>query len=405
MMARDLFRRIRAALRDERGVINIPALAQIGAQPTGNLNGSFIDGLLATIRGSLTGLVMTQAEINAAIAAAIAANPGALPLAYLSGYGTNNNAGDAVNDIDIAIGACRDITNAQNIVLASALTKRLDAAWAVGTNQGGLDIGTIADGSYHLYAIKRSDTGVVDALESRNPDVAATITVTIASPAVVTWTNHGLQAGSTVVFTTTGALPTGLSSGTRVFVIATGLTVNSFQVAATEGGAAINTSGSQSGVHTGTSSPVLPTNYDFRRRIYSFKRSGATILAYVQDGNWNQYAVSILDVSDATNPGTAAVTRTLSVPIGINTIARMVVMNIDTASTNNGVVMSDLATTDETSNERAVAATSAVGALGQAMIDIRTSVGAQIRSRLRSSTATLTFSIRLIGWWDHRGFK
>ena len=77
-----------------------------------------------------------------------------------------------------------------------------------------------------------------------------TVTVTIASPGVATLTTHGLILGDTVKFTTTGALPTGIVSGTAYFVITAGLTANDFQFAATSGGAAINTSGSQSGTHT-----------------------------------------------------------------------------------------------------------------------------------------------------------
>lgn len=89
-----------------------------------------------------------------------------LPRSYLAGLTLANNGADATNDIDIAVGECRDSTNAVDLVLASALTKRLDAAWAVGTNQGGLDAGSIADTTYHFWLIKRSDTGVVDALFS-----------------------------------------------------------------------------------------------------------------------------------------------------------------------------------------------------------------------------------------------
>lgn len=77
-----------------------------------------------------------------------------------------NNGTDAVNDIDIAVGSCIDSTNVYYMALASGLTKRLDAAWAVGTNQGGLDTGSIANGTYHVFLIARSDTGVVDALFS-----------------------------------------------------------------------------------------------------------------------------------------------------------------------------------------------------------------------------------------------
>lgn len=75
-------------------------------------------------------------------------------------------------------------------------------------------------------------------------------TVTIASPAVVSWTAHGLVAGQAVVFTTTGALPTGLTAGTTYYVISAGLATDTFRVSATLGGSAVNTSGSQSGTHT-----------------------------------------------------------------------------------------------------------------------------------------------------------
>ncbi len=76
------------------------------------------------------------------------------------------------------------------------------------------------------------------------------VTLTIASPCVISWTSHQLSAGDPVKFKTAGALPTGLVAGTTYYVIATGLTADVFRVSATLGGAAINTSGSQSGVHT-----------------------------------------------------------------------------------------------------------------------------------------------------------
>lgn len=75
-------------------------------------------------------------------------------------------------------------------------------------------------------------------------------TITIASPGVATATAHGLVANDTVVFNTDGALPTGLSVDTNYYVISSGLTANAFQIALTLGGAAINTTGSQSGTHT-----------------------------------------------------------------------------------------------------------------------------------------------------------
>jgi hypothetical protein len=69
-------------------------------------------------------------------------------------------------------------------------------------------------------------------------------TITIASPAVFT-NQSALRNGTAVTLTTTGSLPTGLSVGTVYYVVNTsGLTCN---LSLTYGGAAINTSGSQSG--------------------------------------------------------------------------------------------------------------------------------------------------------------
>lgn len=77
-----------------------------------------------------------------------------------------NSPGDLTNDIDIAVGGAIDATGVYWMTLATAITKRLDAAWAVGTNQGGLDTGSIANVDYYKWLIARSDTGVVDVLFS-----------------------------------------------------------------------------------------------------------------------------------------------------------------------------------------------------------------------------------------------
>ena len=83
----------------------------------------------------------------------------------LFGNTLSNNGSDATNDIDVTAGYCADSTNAV-FMTCGALTKRLDANWAVGTNQGGLDTGSIADGTYHVFRIMRLDTGIVDVLAS-----------------------------------------------------------------------------------------------------------------------------------------------------------------------------------------------------------------------------------------------
>lgn len=76
---------------------------------------------------------------------------------------------------------------------------------------------------------------------------SSTVTITIATPGVVTF-GFAPVNGMVVSFTTTGALPTGLSVGAYYYVVnAAGFTG---QLSLTAGGAAIATSGSQSGTHS-----------------------------------------------------------------------------------------------------------------------------------------------------------
>lgn len=83
---------------------------------------------------------------------------------------------------------------------------------------------------------------------SRNNQI---FTVTIASPAVFTKKSHGLVNNDTVLLTTTGALPTGLSVDTYYYVVSA--EEDTFQVSSTIDGTAITTTGSQSGTHYYTS--------------------------------------------------------------------------------------------------------------------------------------------------------
>lgn len=78
------------------------------------------------------------------------------------------NATDSNNDVDIAAGVTGSAAAPWRIIhLATGITKQLDAAWAVGTNAGGLDTGTKANSTlYFVHVIRRSDTGVVDVLLS-----------------------------------------------------------------------------------------------------------------------------------------------------------------------------------------------------------------------------------------------
>lgn len=116
-----------------------------------------------------------------------------------------------------------------------------------------------------------------------------TFTVTIASPAVFTATDHGLSAGDRVRLYTTGALPTNLSTDTVYFVISAGLTANDFELSTTLGGSAINTSGSQSGTHTYIVDETLDQNgresdTSVGRRFKPSRESRFRTTFYIADG-------------------------------------------------------------------------------------------------------------------------
>ena len=74
---------------------------------------------------------------------------------------------------------------------------------------------------------------------------AKTASITIASPSVVSFSGSFLN-GTALILQTTGSLPTGLVIGVTYYVINS--TGSTFNLAATPGGVAINTTGTQSGV-------------------------------------------------------------------------------------------------------------------------------------------------------------
>lgn len=92
------------------------------------------------------------------------------------------------------------------------------------------------------------------------PTLSATVTISNASPGVVTWTAHGLVANTQVYFTTSGGLPAPLVAGTIYYVVGSSIAANTFTVSATANGAAINTTTAGSGTHTGVKPSVFALN-------------------------------------------------------------------------------------------------------------------------------------------------
>lgn len=91
----------------------------------------------------------------------------------------------------------------------------------------------------------------------------STVTVTSATPAVVTWTTHGLNSGNRVQFTNSGgALPTGISAATTYWV--TVINANTFNISTSLANAQaatfVNTSDTGTGTHTATQFSIVISN-------------------------------------------------------------------------------------------------------------------------------------------------
>ena len=125
------------------------------------------------------------------------------------------------------------------------------SAFKIAATPGGAAISFTGSGSGTRYGYKNPITSYqASGALSGNPFasmLARAATITIASPATVTAAGHGLTNGKRVQFTTSGALPTGTLANTTYFVI--NAATDTFNLSATQGGAAIGTSGVQSGSH------------------------------------------------------------------------------------------------------------------------------------------------------------
>lgn len=103
---------------------------------------------------------------------------------------------------------------------------------------------------FRNFTIERNKIRQVGRLRS-----SSTVSISVGSPAVVTWNSHGLPAGYPLTFSSSGALPTGITANTVTYtVMAAGMTANSFRITLIPGdnpnASAVNTSGTQSGTHT-----------------------------------------------------------------------------------------------------------------------------------------------------------
>ena len=154
---------------------------------------------------------------------------------------------------------------------------------------------------------------------------AATVTITNASPGVVTWTGHGMVNNQPVQLSVSagGSLPAPLTSNFTYYVVAA--TANTFELASSIGGTAINTTAAGSGTFTCTAMG----NNIFAGNVVRGATSGATATvaaSLLRTGSWTANLVGNLVVPSVTGTFNAS---------EILTVAGIMVAN--TASTQTAI--------------------------------------------------------------------
>lgn len=169
------------------------------------------------------------------------------------------------------------------------------------------------------------------------------------------------------------------------------------------------------GFDTNVTAANIPAGYSAYRRIGSLKTNGSSQWTnFVQDGDYFRWFNAVSDVS-ISNPPQTAVTRTLTVPTGVNVQALLAVRLGSTNSNvaNGELYLSDLAVADESTGGGLAQVGNIVYDLARSVPlgvyaswsgTIRTNTSAQIRSLIQSSNNSVqNLDIKTLGWYDSRG--
>lgn len=94
---------------------------------------------------------------------------GAQGAGFIFGLTCSNAAGALYAAVNVSLGSCRDSTNAANLTLLAAVTKRLDQPFAAGSGNGGRDTGAVGPyQTWHVFLITNTASGAVDVLFSQS---------------------------------------------------------------------------------------------------------------------------------------------------------------------------------------------------------------------------------------------
>lgn len=272
-----------------------PLWAQtIGPAPPGSSTAANVTVGTSAITGGTTGRVLydnagalgeyTAAQLTAQINAATATLSGALPAfpnnttTFFRGdgaYAALNLAAFPTQAANTVLGNATAGAAVPTALALSSCSAATTSALIYTSNTGFgcrtdfTTVATAAVGQVPGTTTNDSATAgsVGEVIQACGNAASATVTITIASPAVVsdagaacgsTTAQNAVGVGSVIRFTTTGALPTGITQSTSYYIIPAGFSAGvSYQISATPFGAAINTSGTQSGVQTRAGAVVI----------------------------------------------------------------------------------------------------------------------------------------------------
>ena len=143
-------------------------------------------------------------------------------------------------------------------------------------------------------------------------------------------------------------------------------------------------------------------SYLYVRIIGSIIRTGSSILAFTQKGDQFIWSGAGFDVS-VSNPGTSAVLRTLSVPIGVSVEAKINAYGTAGSTSFLCYISSPYASDEVPSTSGAALASLAGAATDPRQLTVRTNTSGQVRTRLSSSGASDILRISTLGFVHPRG--
>lgn len=152
-------------------------------------------------------------------------------------------------------------------------------------------------------------------------------------------------------------------------------------------------------------SPTMPADYDYKRRIGSILVEGDEIVEFDQHGD--EFVRKVAISSSAANPGTSAVTFGCNVPG--RTKALLVARVLDaTPATAVSLLITSVEQDDEAASSslftfRTAASGAGVPSQAGGPVEVWTDDDAEIRYRLETSDADISVGITQIGWRDLRG--